>query len=70
MSQSGRASSGWLNSTPRVSANARLAGVDVDQLQPREREGAQELGHHAADQSGADHGDPVAQPGSGLPECR
>ena len=46
-----------------------LGRVDVDQLQPLQRETCQELGHHAADQSGADHGDPVAQPGPGLPEA-
>ena len=45
-----------------------LGGVDVDQLQPAQREGSEELGDHAADQPGADHGDAVAEAGSGLPE--
>ena len=46
-----------------------FGGVDVDQLQPRERKAGQELGHHTADQSGPDHGNAVAQAGSGLPEA-
>ena len=69
MSQSGQGVVGVAEVDAERVRERALGRVDVDQLQPRERKTGQELGHHAADESGADHGDPVAQPGPGLPEA-
>ena len=45
-----------------------LRRIDVDQLEPLQRKGAQQGGHHAADQAGADDGHAVTQPGPGFPQ--
>src|SRR3546814_8018113 len=40
--------------------------IDVDDLDPRSRQPRREMGDEAADGAGADHGDPVADPGGGV----
>ena len=43
--------------------------IDVDQLQPPQRERPQQRSHHAAHQPCAHNRHAVAQPGAGFPEC-
>ena len=68
-STSPRAASGQREVDPERRGDRRLARVDVDQLDRGSRHAREQRRGERADHAGADHRDPVADPGRRIPEA-